>query len=222
MRGHRLADALEDNGGNDGGQNDYYDDAMDSQLLTSRGKEVRIRLHNSGPVPYCKACQHPLVPWSHDGELCDGWQQTPSSRQLALCRHIFSPFGIGVTYLCDAQVNYDLLDTYPGGPYKSRGGSIKRTRYVQEEEEEEDEENEEGQVSNFSLFYGSISCLCAHHAAPVCKLAHIRPICWYAEGHRFWSGTLVTSSGGWAAGSANADAKAHSQSGGLPESACRG
>ena len=37
----RLADALEDNGGNEGGQDDYYDDAMDSQLLTSRGKEVR-------------------------------------------------------------------------------------------------------------------------------------------------------------------------------------
>ncbi|CAL8466081.1 g5617 [Coccomyxa elongata] len=78
----RLADALEDNGGNEGGQDDYYDDAMDSQLLTSRGKEV----------------------------------------------------------------NYDLLDTYPGGPYKSRGGYIKRTRYAPAEEDEEDEENEEGQV----------------------------------------------------------------------------
>jgi hypothetical protein len=42
------------------------------------------------------------------------------------------------------QVNYDLLDTYPGGPYKSRGGSIKKTRYPVEEEE--DEENEEGAV----------------------------------------------------------------------------
>lgn len=44
------------------------------------------------------------------------------------------------------QVNYDLLDTYPGGPYKSRGGYIKRTRYAPAEEDEEDEENEEGQV----------------------------------------------------------------------------
>lgn len=43
------------------------------------------------------------------------------------------------------QVNYDLLDTYPGGPYKARGGYIKRTRFAAEEEEE-DEENEEGQV----------------------------------------------------------------------------
>lgn len=46
-----------------------------------------------------------------------------------------------------AQVNYDLLDTYPGGPYKSRGGSIKKTRFAAEEEEE-DEENEEGQVQH--------------------------------------------------------------------------
>ena len=38
----RLADALEDNGGNEAAQDDYYDDAMDSQLLnSSRGKEVR-------------------------------------------------------------------------------------------------------------------------------------------------------------------------------------
>lgn len=56
------------------------------------------------------------------------------------------------------QVNYDLLDTYPGGPYKSRGGYIKRTRFAQEEEEE-DEENEEGQVlsSGISL---STECFC--------------------------------------------------------------
>lgn len=44
----RLADALEDNGGNEGGQDDYYDDAMDSQLLTSRGKEVRACTQTEG------------------------------------------------------------------------------------------------------------------------------------------------------------------------------
>ncbi len=44
----RLADALEDNGGNEGGQDDYYDDAMDSQLLTSRGKEVRACTETEG------------------------------------------------------------------------------------------------------------------------------------------------------------------------------
>ena len=55
------------------------------------------------------------------------------------------------------QVNYDLLDTYPGGPYKSRGGYIKRTRFAQEEEEE-DAENEEGQVlSSGSLFQQNAS-----------------------------------------------------------------
>ncbi len=41
------------------------------------------------------------------------------------------------------QVSYDLLDTYPGGPYKSRGGSIKKTRFVEEEEEDEDEDDDE-------------------------------------------------------------------------------
>jgi hypothetical protein len=42
----RLADALEDNGGNEAAQDDYYDDAMDSQLLnSSRGKEVRPCSH---------------------------------------------------------------------------------------------------------------------------------------------------------------------------------
>ncbi|CAL5228455.1 g11593 [Coccomyxa viridis] len=76
----RLADALEDNGGNEAAQDDYYDDAMDSQLLhSSRGKEV----------------------------------------------------------------SYDLLDTYPGGPYKSRGGSIKKTRFVEEEEEDEDDDDDD-------------------------------------------------------------------------------
>lgn len=41
------------------------------------------------------------------------------------------------------QVSYDLLDTYPGGPYKSRGGSIKKTRFVEEEEEDEDDDDDE-------------------------------------------------------------------------------
>ena len=40
-----------------------------------------------------------------------------------------------------AQVSFDLLDNYPGGPYKSRGGSIKRTRFVEEEEDEDDEDD---------------------------------------------------------------------------------
>lgn len=44
------------------------------------------------------------------------------------------------------QVSYDLLDTYPGGPYKSRGGSIKKTRFVEEEEVEDDEDEDEDQV----------------------------------------------------------------------------
>lgn len=51
---HRLADALEDNGGNEAAQDDYYDDAMDSQLLnSSRGKEVCLAhsasLHHLAP-----------------------------------------------------------------------------------------------------------------------------------------------------------------------------
>ena len=41
------------------------------------------------------------------------------------------------------QVSYDLLDTYPGGPYKSRGGSIKKTRFVEEEEEDEDDDDDD-------------------------------------------------------------------------------
>lgn len=41
------------------------------------------------------------------------------------------------------QVSYDLLDTYPGGPYKSRGGSIKKTRFVEEEEDDEDEDDDD-------------------------------------------------------------------------------
>ena len=46
---HRLADALEDNGGNEAAQDDYYDDAMDSQLLnSSRGKEVCLA-HSASP-----------------------------------------------------------------------------------------------------------------------------------------------------------------------------
>ena len=40
-----------------------------------------------------------------------------------------------------AQVSFDLLDNYPGAPYKSRGGSIKRTRFVEEEEDEDDEDD---------------------------------------------------------------------------------
>ncbi len=49
------------------------------------------------------------------------------------------------------QVSYDLLDTYPGGPYKSRGGSIKKTRFVEEEEVEDDEDEDEDQVHFSSI-----------------------------------------------------------------------
>jgi hypothetical protein len=45
------------------------------------------------------------------------------------------------------QVSYDLLDTYPGGPYKSRGGSIKKTRFAEEEEEDDEDDDEEDQVT---------------------------------------------------------------------------
>ena len=44
------------------------------------------------------------------------------------------------------QVSYDLLDTYPGGPYKGRGGSIKKTRFAEEEEDDDDDDDEEDQV----------------------------------------------------------------------------
>lgn len=48
--------------------------------------------------------------------------------------------------LARLQVSYDLLDTYPGGPYKGRGGSIKKTRFAEEEEDEDDDDGEEDQV----------------------------------------------------------------------------
>ena len=49
--------------------------------------------------------------------------------------------------LVHLQVSYDLLDTYPGGPYKGRGGSIKKTRFAEEEEDDDDDDDEEDQVA---------------------------------------------------------------------------
>ena len=60
--------------------------------------------------------------------------------------------------MAGAQVSsYDLLDTYPGGPYKSRGGSIKRTRFVEEEEEDDDEDD------------GAVRAPCSMHFMRACR-----------------------------------------------------
>ena len=71
-----------------------------------------------------------------------------------LCRGLCQPgfgscmlvSGLRHAALVRLQVSYDLLDTYPGGPYKSRGGSIKKTRFAEEEEDEDDDDDEEDQV----------------------------------------------------------------------------